>query len=82
MNSEKRLTREIAEEFLSDEDSVDLDEFTELDDTAAESLCKYQGWLWLNGLTSLSGAAAGLTSLSDAAAKWTSPGIVGAQTRA
>ena len=80
--AEKRLTREIAEQFLADEDSVDLSEFTELDDDAAERLSTYPAALCLNGLTSLSDAAAdrlskhtgwfldlsGLASLSDAAA--------------
>ena len=37
---EKRLTKEIAEQFLADKDSVDLEEFTDLDDDAAGmSLC-------------------------------------------
>ena len=55
---EKRLTEEIAEQFLADEESVNLKEFTALDDDAAESLSKHKGDLWLNGLTSLSDAAA------------------------
>ena len=77
----KVLTREIAERFLEDEDSVDLEEFTAIEDVAAESLSKHEGDLDLDGLTSLSDAAAeslskhegdelslnGLTSLSDAA---------------
>ena len=80
--AEKMLTKEIAEEFLADDESVDLEEFTELDDDAAESLSKYEWGLYLRGLTSLSDAAAqslskhegeleltGLTSLSDAAAE-------------
>ena len=51
---EKRLTKEIAEQ------SVYLSEFTELDDDAAESLSKHEGYLnlYLSGLTSLSDAAA------------------------
>ena len=36
----KVLTAEIAEQFLADEDSVDLSEFTELSDAAAESLTR------------------------------------------
>ena len=82
--AEKRLTTEIAEQFLADEDSVDLSEFTEVDDDAAESLSKHEGNLLdLAGLTSLSDEAAeslsnhkgkylflhGLTSLSDEAAE-------------
>ena len=73
------LTKKIAEEFLVD--WVDLEDFTELDDDAAECLSKHEGDLDLNRLTSLSDAAAeglskhegyrlylnGLTSLSEAA---------------
>jgi hypothetical protein len=36
--AENVLTKEIAEQFLADEESVDLSEFTELDDEAASSL--------------------------------------------
>mgnify|MGYP006183619389 CR=1 FL=1 len=80
MSDEKGLTKEIVEQFVADEDSVDLKEFTALEDDATESLSKYQGKLDLDGLTSLSDAAAeslskhdgnlfldGLTDLSDAA---------------
>ena len=49
--AEKRLTKEIAEQFLADEYSVDLSTFTELDDDAAESLSKHEGDLSLYGLT-------------------------------
>jgi len=56
--AEIRLTKEIAERFLADEDSVDLWEFTELEDAAAESLSKHKGDLGLNSLTALSDAAA------------------------
>ena len=83
MSDEKTLTKEIAEQFIADEDSVDLYEFTKLDDdAAAESLSKCQGLLSLDGLTELSDSAAeslskhqgqlsldGLTELSDAAAE-------------
>ena len=83
MSNDKVLTKNIAKQFLEDEDSaVDLDEFTAIEDAAAKSLSKYEGDLYLDGLTSLSDAAAkslskhegdlnldGLTSLSDAAAK-------------
>ena len=78
--AEKRLTKEIAEQFLADDEYVDLHEFTEVDDDAAESLSKHDGLLSLDGLTSLSETAAeslsksegglsldGLTSLSDVA---------------
>ncbi len=47
--AENVLTKEIAEQFLADEESVDLSEFTELDDEAAESLSKYKGSLSLWG---------------------------------
>lgn len=76
------LTREIAEQFLVDEDSVTLDVFSQIEDAAAESLSRHQGYLCLDGLKTLSDAAAeslskhrgdlyldGLETLSDAAAK-------------
>jgi|GEM_PF-2987702 len=62
MSDEKVLTKEIAEQFLAEEDSVDLSEFTTIEDGAAESLSKSGSSLWLNGLTTLSECAA--TSLS------------------
>ena len=55
---EKRLTREIAELLLADEDAVDLSEFAELGDDSAESLSKYEKDLDLNGLKTLSDVAA------------------------
>ena len=58
MSEEKVLTKEIAEQFLADYRSVDLSEFTEIKDAAAESLSKYKGWLNLDGLTELSDFAA------------------------
>jgi len=82
---EKKATLTVAnaEEFLADAHSVDLNRFTKIDDSAAESLGKHKGDLSLDGLTSLSDAAAesltkykrsvislnGLTNLSDAAAE-------------
>jgi len=36
--TEKRLTKELAEQFLADDKSVDLREFTEVDDDAATAL--------------------------------------------
>ena len=83
MSEEKIITKDIAEEFLKDEYSVDLEEFTSIEDAAAESLSKHEGdYLDLSGLTELSDAAAeslskqqgdlnldGLTELSDAAAE-------------
>ncbi len=56
--AEKRLTKEVAEQFLADDESVDSREFTELDDEAAEILRKHEGHLNLSGLTSLSDSAA------------------------
>ena len=41
MPDEKVLTKEIAERFLADEDSVDLSEFTAVENAAAESLSKH-----------------------------------------
>ena len=80
----KVLTKEIADEWIADEDSHDLCEFEAIDDAAAESLSKHEGYLYLNSLKELSDAAAeslgkhkgdydlgleGLTKLSDAAAE-------------
>ena len=79
--AENVLTKEIAEQFLADDASVDLFEFTELDDVAAESLSKDEGILFLDGLGSLPDAAAeslskhegwlslDLDNLSDSAAE-------------
>jgi len=39
----------MAEQFLADDESADLIEFAELDDEAAESLSKHEGWLQLGG---------------------------------
>ena len=55
--AEKRLTKEIAEQFMA-YDSPYVGKFTELDDVAAEILGKYEGELDFSGLTSLSDAAA------------------------
>ena len=54
----KVLTKEIAEEFLEDSESVDLYHFTHIDDAAAESLSSYEGDLNLCGLTELNDVAA------------------------
>ena len=51
MSDEKVLTKEIAEQFLADEDSVDLSEFTAIEDEAAEVLVKSNSTLWLTGIT-------------------------------
>ena len=71
--AEKRLTKEIAEQFLADDESVDLNEFTELDDDAAESLSKHEGSLSLDGLTSLSDAVAE-SLVKHKAVPWFGPG--------
>jgi len=57
VSDEKVLTKEIAEQFLTDdEDSVDLNEFTSIEDDAVEALRKDECDLNLEGLTSLSDA--------------------------
>ena len=58
MSKPKILTREIAEKFLKDNGSVDLDKFTTLEDDAAKALAKHKGSLMLNGITTLSKEAA------------------------
>jgi hypothetical protein len=63
MSDEKVLTKEIAEQFLADEDSVDLSEFTAIEDEAAEVLKTWRTFvtteaLCLDGLTAISPAAA------------------------
>ena len=92
MSEKKVITKEIAEKFLADPIPLDsLTEFSSIEDTAAESLSKHEGYLQLNGLTELSDAAAeslskhqgdlnlsGLTELSDAAAASRSPAIFSA----
>ena len=42
MSDDKVLTKEIVEQFLADEDSVDLFDFTAIEDDAAESLSKHK----------------------------------------
>jgi hypothetical protein len=54
----KVLTKEIAEQFLADEDSVDLSEFTAIEDEAAEVLGGYKGSLYLHGLVALTDTSA------------------------
>lgn len=56
--AEKRLSKEIAEEFLKDVDSGVLHEFNVLASTAAEVLSNHRGDLFLHGLKSLSDSAA------------------------
>jgi hypothetical protein len=52
------ITKEIAAQFLKDPKSVDLSEFSSVEDAAAQSLAKFEGDLSLNGLKSLSAEAA------------------------
>jgi ribosomal protein S18 acetylase RimI-like enzyme len=88
------LTLKIAQELLEavegEFDSIDANRFDAIDDAAAEALAKQQGDLFLNGLTSLSDAAAhalanhrtyklslkGLTQLSDAVAELRAENII------
>lgn len=58
MSEKKLLTKEIAEQLIDNEDSVDLREFTGIEDAGAESLAGYDGSLDLPSLTSISDAAA------------------------
>ncbi len=52
------LTKKIAERFITESESVDLSDFSSIEDAAAEILAKYKGDLFLSGLTSLSPTAA------------------------
>ena len=45
MKNSKILTTEIAERFLDDNDSVDLSEFTSIEDAAAQALAKHEGFV-------------------------------------
>ena len=54
MSDEKVLTKEIAEKFMEDDDSVDLSEFTAIEDQAAEVLSNYEEDLDLSQLLSIS----------------------------
>lgn len=48
MSEEKVLTKEIAEQFLNEEDSVDLSVYSEFEDSAIEDLSNYDGQLSLD----------------------------------
>ena len=50
MSKAKILTKQIAERFLKDEDSVDLQRFTSIEDAAAQALAQHKGDLYLKGL--------------------------------
>jgi len=58
MSTPKILTREIAEKFLKDNASVDLDKFTDIEEMAAEVIAQHKGKLCLNGLKTLNDAVA------------------------
>jgi serine/threonine protein kinase/uncharacterized protein YfaT (DUF1175 family) len=69
MSDGKVLTREIAEQFLADENTVRLSEFTTIEDAAAESLSKHEGAaLDLSAITQLSDSAAESLSKHEGAA--------------
>lgn len=81
VDDSKLLTNEIAEQCLASFNSLELSEFTAIEDTAAEILRRFEGALHLGDLTNLSDAAAeslskhegvlyldGLTNLSHAVA--------------
>jgi len=61
-NSDQVITKEIAEQFLADYDSVFLPYFTSMTEAAAESLSKHRWTLHLGGLTEISKGVA--TALS------------------
>jgi hypothetical protein len=66
MSDEKVLTKEIAEQFLEDEDSVDLCEFTAIEDEAAESISRSSNrekYLHLSSIKCVTDSAA--TALSE-----------------
>ena len=69
MSEEKVLTKEIAEQFLQDHESVDLDDFATISEAAAEILIKFdgdmgygQGSLNIDGLKSISKSVAEILS--------------------
>jgi hypothetical protein len=58
MENAKTLTKTLAGQFMKDDESLTLYEFTSIDDDAAEVLSKYRGSLDLRGLVSLTTKAA------------------------
>ena len=58
MGERKILTRKIAEQFLNDDESLDLFQFTAIEDQAAKKLAGYPGGLYLDGLMTLSETSA------------------------
>jgi len=82
MSEEKVLTKEISEQFLANEESVDLTKFKKIEDEACLILSKYEYSLDLSGLIEISDISAhllssheggldlsGLSKLSDTAAE-------------
>ncbi|MFN9601819.1 MAG: formylglycine-generating enzyme family protein, partial [Planctomycetota bacterium] len=61
----KVLTKAIAKKFLKDEDSVDLSEFTAIEDEAAVVLLEYDGELLLDGLSNVKALFSKLSGSSD-----------------
>ena len=59
ISSANVLTPEIAEQFLEDPESIELHEFTVVDEAAAEILAGYDGYLNLSGLKEISQEVAG-----------------------
>ena len=49
----QELTLKVAQKFLQDNDAVELSKFKSIADAAAEALGKHEGYLNLNGLTTL-----------------------------
>ena len=58
MTDDQLLTKEIAEQFLTNELSVNLCKFIAIEDATAEALAKHNGDLYLRGLAMLSDEAA------------------------
>lgn len=54
MSKNKILTKKIADQLIDGDESVDMSEYTTLDEDAAEVLCEYYGDLGLSGLTEIS----------------------------
>ncbi len=65
MTDEKVLTKEMAEQFLSDQKSMCLGDFTSIEDGAAQALSNYDGDLELYGLNALSDAAAAMLTANS-----------------
>jgi len=64
----KCLTREEAQRFVADPESVNLGEYASIEDDAATVLCEHKGDLELDGVTSLSPSAARILAQFDGGA--------------